>query len=52
MTQNKGEPLKYIEFGIYYLKLRIAVWTGARKVEKPLDIKWRWEFWKTRIRRF
>ena len=38
--------MKKIRFIFYYLGKIILVNTGLHQTENPLDLKWRWKYWR------
>ncbi|HEX8738053.1 MAG TPA: hypothetical protein VF721_22155 [Pyrinomonadaceae bacterium] len=40
--------MKIISFLSYYLKLRLRVSLGFHITANPVDLKWRWKYWKYR----
>jgi hypothetical protein len=38
--------MKTISFLFYYIKLLFDVSVGLHPTANPLNIKWRWKFWK------
>lgn len=39
-----------ILFLLYYIKLRLSVAAGIHHTANPLDIKWRWNYWRNKRR--
>jgi hypothetical protein len=40
--------MQRILFLLYYLKLRVTVLLGIHQTSNPLDMKWRWNYWRVR----
>jgi hypothetical protein len=40
--------MKLVMFSIYYAKLQLLVQLGLHHTSNPLDLGWRWKYWKRR----
>ncbi|MCC6327529.1 MAG: hypothetical protein IT174_03360 [Acidobacteria bacterium] len=38
--------MRVIRFAAYYIKLQVRVALGFHYTSHPLDIAWRWSFWR------
>ncbi len=40
--------MKLVQFSMYYVKLQLTVLLGLSQTLLPMDINWRWRFWRQR----
>jgi len=38
--------MKVMQFSVYYVRLQLAVMFGIHRTLYPMDIRWRWRFWR------
>ncbi|MCB1025825.1 MAG: hypothetical protein KDB79_15630 [Acidobacteria bacterium] len=42
------KSLMLMGFGYYFIKLKLLVVFGLHHTANPLDLRWRWNYWKRR----
>jgi hypothetical protein len=44
--QEMSFVIKTLQFVLYYPQLRLSVMLGLYQTPNPLDLKWRWNYWR------